>query len=269
MKKTLLICASLLLLSENAYSSSPLSLNLQDSASSSNETLVTEMTRYQITRNPTYELTHLDQRQVSKKSGIVVTPQNVASVTQTFLDALGEALEETGTATGTRLNSAIDAFAATLQDQKEIIGSTAKDVLEIFETKAMQIFPSESFALSLGEKIRDTKFITGVDGHLEAVRRTPKETCCGILFSILKIFGRGAYDYLQRQSGSSNSTTYPQMYPYIVSNPAMTYQPGIYQMTTAPISGLVSRPPTPVVSSSSVSTSAIPENHMTNSHTSE
>lgn len=252
MKKTTLFFALILLFVSQAYSSStPSSGEHIDDMRPPERSFMAQqpIVGYHVTHHPAYEMTHLKKNQVSDKARVVITPQNADSVTRTFLDTLTEALEETGTATEDRLDTAVDSFRATLQEQKEIVGSTAKDLLKILEQKAKEVFPSESFALKLDEKIRDTKFVVDSYGNLQAVRRTPRETCCGILFSILKIFGQGTYDYLQRQADGSGVATYPQMYPYIITNPMAAPQPETYQMTVSPQTSAISRPPTPLASS--------------------
>lgn len=198
--KNIVFCLALgALFFDHAYSTLP--VPQQEPTAGASLAIATEALEYKVSHNPVYVKTRLTQEDVTKKGAVILTPQNTLYVMQAFIDSLSETLEETGEAVGTELDSAVDAFKATLSDQKEIIGSTAKDLFKTLEEKAKAIFPSKKFAMSLDEKLHTVKFTKRLGGDYQVVRREPKDICCGILACILST----SYDYLQKQQDMRES----------------------------------------------------------------
>lgn len=204
MKNQALIFALGTVVFGHVYSSEPLAEQALGEVPQENGTFASELQQYRVTHCPTYVKTALKQRNVTKKSLVEVNSRNTLDITRAFIDLLGESLEDTNTAVGDRLDSAIEQFKAILKEQKVIAVETAKDLINIFKQKAEEMFPSSEFALSLDEKIRNLKFAISLGGKLEPVQREPREVCCGILSCILST----SYDYLQRQQKTTNRTLY-------------------------------------------------------------
>ena len=195
MKKIVLFFAFVFIFFDSAYSMS------LSSTSSNTIFLPDSTTSFALKVNPNivWNMTAITKDEVSKKSEVIVTEKNASTVVQSFIDILSEALWESGTTTEDTLRDAVLAFENTLKTQKNIIGNTAKNVFEVFEEQAKKVINSDKLAKIIDEKIRNTKFISDINGKVEEVRRSPKEVCFGILFCIFKKTGQEAYNYLQKQ----------------------------------------------------------------------
>lgn len=204
MKNQALIFALGTLFFGHVYSSEPLAGQALGELPQENGIFASELQQYRVAHYPTYVKTPLKQRNVIKKSLVEINLENAVDITRVFIDSLGEALEDTNTAVGDRLDNAIEQFKATLKDQKVIAGETAKDLINILKQKAEEMFPSPELALSLDEKIRNWKFTTSLGGKLESVQREPREVCCEILSCILST----SYDYFQRQQTANQAAYY-------------------------------------------------------------
>lgn len=204
MKNQALIFAVETLFFGHVYSSEPLTEQGLGQIPQENNTFASEIAQYRVAHYPTYVKTPLKQRNVTKKSLVTINSQNAVDITRAFIDSLGEALEDTNTAVGDRLDTAIEQFKATLKDQKVIAGETAKDLINILRQRAEEMFPSFELALSLDEKIKNLKFTTSLSGKLEPVQREPREVCCEILSCILST----SYDYFQRQQTTNQAAYY-------------------------------------------------------------
>lgn len=205
MKNQALIFALGTLFFGHVYSSDPLAEQGLGKIPQENGIFASELQRYKVAHYPTYVKTPLKQRNVIKKSLVEINSENAVDITRVFIDSLGEALEDTNTAVGDRLDTAIEQFKATLKEQKVIAGETAKDLINILRQRAEDMFQSPELTSALNKKIKNLKFTTtSLSGKLEPVQREEREVCCEILSCILST----SYDYFQRQQTTNQAAYY-------------------------------------------------------------